>query len=382
MFAKRKDVKIALPGLQSFSCCNGQLWYFTDEDGIFFLHLDGQDVRIAIAKQHNQIAHIDSGLIVVIFSDNTHSIYDGLSLDLIKDGTESSVKITLNHLRGNHFGSKFFAYTGSFPNQERGWVDISNDAIQCMSKDLFPWYFAGKEIIGKKNNNKTICLYRDCNELWHFDVTEPGRYREWYPEGPERPGVVTKFLGVWQRRLYVAVSNGLIIELELESGRLLRSWQQLPDGITLPPSGWDKLHGLELAFLDAAAGEIACVTHQYYWHIDLESGALHFHDLREHFSAAQLQVSPPAGDPAFDAEHIYFASEFHQYDGQSGANVYQLAALHRRSARIVWQQQVELPQSCQWKQHPVLDGRRLYALSHDLARSSEGGTLHIFERTE
>jgi hypothetical protein len=218
--------------------------------------------------------------------------------------------------------------------------------------------------------------------LWHFDVTEPGRYREWYPEGPEHPGVVTKFLGVWQGRLYVAVSNGLIIELDLENGRLLRSWQQLPDGIALPPSGWDKLHGLELAFLDAAAGEIACVTHQYYWHIDLESGALHFHDLREHFSAAQLQVSPPAGDPAFDAEHIYFASEFLQYDGQSGANVYQLAALHRRSARIVWQQQVELPQSCQWKQHPVLDGRRLYALSHDLARSSEGGTLHIFERTE
>jgi outer membrane protein assembly factor BamB len=36
--------------------------------------------------------------------------------------------------------------------------------------------------------------------LWHFDVTEPGRYREWYPEGPEHPGVVTKFLGVWQGR--------------------------------------------------------------------------------------------------------------------------------------------------------------------------------------
>lgn len=218
--------------------------------------------------------------------------------------------------------------------------------------------------------------------LWHFDVSTLGRYREWEPGGPEHPGEVKKFLGVWQGRLYAAVSNGLIIELDVESGQLLRSWQQLPDGLTLLPSGWNKLHGVELAFLDAAAGEIACVTHQYYWHIDLESGALHFHDLREHFSAAQLQVSPPAGDLAFDAEHIYFASEFRQYDGQSGSNLYQLAALHRRSARIVWQQQVELPQSCQWRQHPVLDGKRLYALSHDLARLSEGGTLHIFERTE
>jgi len=258
---------------------------------------------------------------------------------------------------------------------------ISNK-LEKITNVVFCLHF-GRFVFTNQSNDSVYCNNKDTGALlWHFDVTEPGRYREWYPEGPEHPGVVTKFLGVWQRRLYVAVSNGLIIELELESGRLLRSWQQLPDGITLPPSGWDKLHGLELAFLDAAAGEIACVTHQYYWHIDLESGALHFHDLREHFSAAQLQVSPPAGDPAFDAEHIYFASEFHQYDGQSGANVYQLAALHRRSARIVWQQQVELPQSCQWKQHPVLDDRRLYALSHDLARSSEGGTLHIFERTE
>ncbi len=170
--------------------------------------------------------------------------------------------------------------------------------------------------IFKTKENLWAFSLQNQNELWHFDVSALGRYREWYPEGPEHPGVVTKFLGVWQGRLYVAVSNGLVIELELESGLLLRSWQQLPDGITLPPSGWDKLHGLELAFLDDAAGEIACITHQYYWRIDLESGALQFHDLREHFSAAQLQVSPPAGDLAFDAEHIYFASEFRQYDGQ------------------------------------------------------------------
>ncbi|MBX2927883.1 MAG: PQQ-binding-like beta-propeller repeat protein [Saprospiraceae bacterium] len=175
--------------------------------------------------------------------------------------------------------------------------------------------------------------------LWHFDVSEPGRWREWEPDGPERAGEVRKFLGVWQGRLYVAVSNGLIIELDVESGQLLRSWQQLPDGLTLPPSGWNKLHGVELAFLDVVAGEIACVTHQYYWRIDLESGALHFHDLREHFSAAQLQVSPPAGDLAFDAEHIYFASEYNLHDGSgsAGTTVHQLAALHRHSGRIAWQ---------------------------------------------
>ncbi len=212
--------------------------------------------------------------------------------------------------------------------------------------------------------------------LWHFDVSALGRYREWEPGGPEHPGEVRKFIGVWEGLLLVALTNYTIIALEVETGRLLHTWRYIPG---FEP-GWmpSAIPKPERMVLDDAGGKLVALWSRYFWEIDLRSGDIQMHDLSADFGTPRdlVQYLVQGGsNPALlgDKHLIAFAERYHST--QDGYDA-EIIAFNRQTLQIDWRHTFPIGSGVQFGvNNPIIEGNRLYAL--DI-----GGTLHIFEREE
>ncbi len=252
---------------------------------------------------------------------------------------------------------------------------ISNK-LEKITNVVFCLHF-GRFVFTNQSNDSVYCNNKDTGALfWHFDVTEPGRYREWYPEGPEHPGEVRKFIGVWEGMLLVALSGYTIVALDVETGRVLHKWRDIPG---FEP-GWmpSAIPKPERMVLDAAGGKLVALWSRYFWEIDLRSGDIQMHDLSADFGTPRdlVQYLVQGGlNPALlgDKHLIAFAERYHSARDGSDAEI---IAFNRQTRQIDWRHTFPLGAGVQFGVNdPAIAGNRLYAL--DIS-----GTLHIFERTE
>lgn len=250
---------------------------------------------------------------------------------------------------------------------------------QCEFRIGFPVFSNDKILVSCQYLNKQHFEVHSISNgalLWHFDVAEPGRYREWYPEGPEHPGEVRKFIGVWEGMLLVALSGYTIVALDVETGRVLHKWRDIPG---FEP-GWmpSAIPKPERMVLDAAGGKLVALWSRYFWEIDLRSGSIQMYDLSAEFGTPRdpVQYLVQGGlNPALlgDKHIIAFAERYHSARDGSDSEI---IAFNRQTRQIDWRHTFPLGAGVQFGVNdPVIAGNRLYAL--DIS-----GTLHIFERTE
>jgi hypothetical protein len=266
----------------------------------------------------------------------------------------------------------------------------SGKIIQCFYslENIVIAIWHGDVLIGHKldktNYKKNIYSYSTITDtfLWRYDVTEIGRWREWYPDGQEFPGEIRKFIGVWQEELLVALTNHTIIALDIHTGELKRKWRDVPE------EKWRKIPFIgssnqaiaipypEGTVLDSEGGKLVGASGIFYWEIDLHTGALLFEEFSAEFGTPldKVKYSFMGGrTPALSGDHLFLIGE--RYYSAKNGNDSEVIAFNRKTHTIDWRHTFPLEEGVQFGlQSPVLEGNRLYVLD-------TSGTLHIFERT-
>jgi|GEM_PF-1653790 hypothetical protein len=383
MFSKITQVLIAIPGLMSYLPKGNSLWYFSENENEYYLNKVLSNIHSVkkISGKHNQIAYVDDQTLVVIYGDNSYSVFDPETLVEKINKPGSGLKITLNHIRKNHLQSRFICYDENSPNQKNGLFNIQTESLVCLERDFYPWCFLDGFILGKKNNNSIILNYNNCHESWRYDVTEIARWRQYYSE-PERPGEVRKFIGVWQDELLVALTNHTIIALDIHTGELKRKWRDVPEekcqNIAFKGYRAAAIPYPEGAVLDSEGGKLVGASGIFYWEIDLHTGALLFEEFSAEFGTPldKVRYSFASGRiPVLSGDYLFLIGE--RYHSSKNANDSEVIAFNRKTQTIDWRYTFPLEEGVRFGLHlqsPVLEGSRLYVLD-------TSGTLHIFERT-
>jgi hypothetical protein len=182
---------------------------------------------------------------------------------------------------------------------------------------------------------------------------------------------VQKFLGVWQNELLVACSNGLLLSLDVESGKLLHEWHSLPGYMqeihyfaNLMPDGQNLV-------LDEARGMLIGIHVYTYFEIDLKTREVHQYDLREEMPAFGITEFKPCRSNPFTDTHIFVTAFMKKQEDNPNWSYDCLVALNRSSHKIDWQYKFE--GESLGTNIPQLGGNRLYQLDN-------GKTLHVFEK--
>lgn len=232
-----------------------------------------------------------------------------------------------------------------------------------------------EEYLHNKHSRLTLLDLENGKTLWTTDLTAPGRYHDPF-DRTWKPGELRRILGLHRGRVYVAITNDTILELDARTGRTERRWRELPEGKTWgDPSGFNALPQPHHSLLIPSEDKLVGLTGHRYWEIDLESGALSFTNLSSLFQPLELNAN--AGIQLTPHEDLlFFSSDFTTSDaGGRVVSILQSAAFDRRTKAVVWRQAFPHPGGGTYQvKTPVVAGRRVLVLD-------TRGALHIFERT-
>ena len=217
------------------------------------------------------------------------------------------------------------------------------------------------------------------NLLWSQSVVEPGRHTE-IGLGSKRiihEGEVDNFLGVYKNILWLVLKNGLLLGLDVESGRILHEIKEpsvFPDTFQLIKSQELNFFYSAFSMLDAENGKIFKLFQSnssgapvFYHEIDLESAELQLKI--EQISFANPDSFYMAGGAIgfrwpFDSDYIYLCNY----------RDYQIALFDRRTKKIEWVHEMEVDEKNKsFIIKMKVQGNRWYILDYSK-------TLYVYER--
>jgi len=207
--------------------------------------------------------------------------------------------------------------------------------------------------------NLSIYFYdiKTGNPLWHFDLNQFGTYRKVTDDLAYK---VVQFVGIWQGKLLVQLTNARLIALDINTGELLHDIEI------------NKTNPLTKAYYDAyikmhlVDDKIIWLTNQTLLHIDLNTFTpvvvKEYYNLPKERQWRFMHNTYHKGKLYFTADYAW------QYVTPSYVGV-----MDAQTGTVLWSQQLEktggLPEA------PKVTDEKLYIRTNNKV-------LHIFEKTE
>lgn len=336
-----------------------------------------------ISKKINQVKFYRLNDYSLVYLDSLNNINTGdksiCSLNSSIDGFE----FFKNHIYINDWNGIFEVYDLNLNKVEKGegkaffFSSTFNLGYQYLNErgQIIEGLIRDKEIIDlgaylkfnniNFSNNNFYFFLNETNSIIAISIYDKKNIWNFKQDSIKE---IKKLLGIWQSELLVACSDGLLISIDIETGTLKRSWQEIPDSQfdsviqnRIPKMEIFSLHG------DTLIGAL----HIYYFELDLKTGEIKIENLEEELKKHTIFHIKQTNENPITETHIYLTAMMRQPDGDTKFSYDCLITLNRQTFKIDWQYKFE--EESLGTNIPKLSGDKLYQLDN-------GGTLHIFEK--
>lgn len=202
---------------------------------------------------------------------------------------------------------------------------------------------------------------------WELLLEPLGSYYDTF-QREEKPYQVSKFLGVWNDELLVALQEHKIIALDIASGKLNRSWNSI-ENLHFDDAVKDLIPRSSSFIL--TNNKLIGALHKFYFEIDLETGDTSFSDLTTSLDKYGILSIYPVWDNALDGDHFYLTAKMKDQDKGPEWSFDCVFALNIRSKEIDWMHSFD--QAAIGVNRPQYANNKLYQLDNN-------HTLHIFQK--
>jgi len=205
------------------------------------------------------------------------------------------------------------------------------------------------------NANGYISSYHipTAQPLWQFDLSQLGTFQDYNNE--KQAYKVEKFIGIHNNELLVACSGGKILSIDVQTGKLLQTWDNIPAGYMQ---------------LDKQSGKLIGLSDYLYAEVDLNTKKTLIKNIKNNIEEAGLRAFKGGRDMPFTGTHIFYTAYGH--DTKTDYLFDAVIALNRNTHKIDW---LYIVDASVGTNAPKLAGNKLYQLDLD-------GNLYIFEKEE
>ncbi|MBK7130742.1 MAG: hypothetical protein IPH66_15475 [Crocinitomicaceae bacterium] len=227
----------------------------------------------------------------------------------------------------------------------------------------------GKFLFRKNFDLNLIETYSFLNAqpLWQFSVADLGSYYDTF-QREEKPYQVSKFLGICNNELLVAMQEHKILALDIASGKLNRSWNSI-ENLHFDDAVKDLIPRSSSFIL--TNNKLIGALHKFYFEIDLETGISKFSDLKAVLDKHGILSIYPVWDNPLDGDHFYLTAKMKDQDKGPEWSFDCLLALNIVSKEIDWMHSFD--QAAIGVNRPRYANDKLYQLDNK-------HTLHIFQK--
>lgn len=252
---------------------------------------------------------------------------------------------------------------------------IVNGKIKATSF-FYNGYLSNQNYIIIRNQNIFVYFLKDSRKLWQYNLIQLGKYIN--QQGSEDEYKVEKFIGVYENQLLVACNNFTIISLDLNNGKLLNKWQEIPEVYfqedkRFPAIVFNKIPYLPGANLDIQKKQIIGFEAFVFWSINLETNEIISQNLNDelikhNLKSVKFQTEISASDTHYiiKVETMVDQEASRFYDG--------IAAVNKETLEIEWKYIFDKNVFI-GSNNPKLVGNILYQLDTN-------ETLHVFEKED
>ncbi|WP_430429094.1 hypothetical protein [Maribacter litoralis] len=207
---------------------------------------------------------------------------------------------------------------------------------------------------------------------WQFNLSELGTWL--YDKKEERHYEVDKFIGVYNTMLLASCFSGVIISLELQTGKLLHQWSTYPESYTMDRFTVTGINPSHCSQLDTPNNTLVGFNFFTLWKIDLQTTQLNVTNLKEEFAKYDLRtIKRTMGFVVTKTHYIITAESTIKEHINRGLDC--LLAINKQTHIIDWKHQFAENEALKSNDIPQYANEKIYQLDWD-------NTLHIFEKEE
>ncbi|WP_405400551.1 hypothetical protein [Maribacter sp. Asnod2-G09] len=246
--------------------------------------------------------------------------------------------------------------------------DLNNNLIG------FKYLIENSIIVNCNKNKNQLQAYSllTAELLWQFNLLELGTWL--YDKKEERPYEVDKFIGVFNNILLVSCFSGVIIALELNTGKLLNQWSNYPVSYTMDRFTVTGINPSYCSQLDTPNNTLIGFNFFTLWKIDLQTTQLNVTNLKEEFAKHDLRTfKRTMGFVVTETHYIITAETTIKEHINRGLDC--LLAINKQTHIIDWKHQFAENEALKRNDIPQYANEKIYQLDWD-------NTLHIFEKEE
>jgi len=205
---------------------------------------------------------------------------------------------------------------------------------------------------------------------WQFNLSELGTWL--YDKKEERLYEVDKFIGVYNNMLLVSCFSGVIIALELQTGKLLHQWSAYPESYTMDRFTVTGINSSHCSQLDTTNNTLVGFNFFTLWLIDLQTTQLNITNLKEEFAKHDLRTVKRTMGFVITKTHYIITAET-TIKEQINRGLDCLIAINKQTHTIDWKHQFAENEALKSTDIPQYSNEKLYQLDWN-------NTLHIFEK--
>jgi hypothetical protein len=172
------------------------------------------------------------------------------------------------------------------------------------------------------------------DHLWSFN-TAP--YAKWMESGAAKEGMIVGIIGVYDNTIWLALSSGSIIGLDIFDGQLKTTIgaaeTEFPSHIQ--PEEGGRIPWGDYVQLDQDKGQLLGLGGKYFITIDLKNPIRKYIDVSKTMDAHSLQANYNQYTFPMDSDHIYFC------DSQQG----KIGIFDKTQAKVVWSHTLDIDKS-------------------------------------
>lgn len=171
-------------------------------------------------------------------------------------------------------------------------------------------------------NSENIRMDNEGNALWELQLEHLGDIE------------VKEILDVYQNQLLVACSDHFLLSVDVNTGKILRKWRELP-GFEEGQFYKDVLPNTSSFVLDKKEGKLIGTFDVYYFEIDLFSGRIFYNDIRNELNAHHINSFRRIANNPFTKDH-FFVTAHAELDERPNVDLDCVLALNRHSKKVDW----------------------------------------------
>ena len=223
--------------------------------------------------------------------------------------------------------------------------------------NILGFFYTYKDTIIYRTNNENDKIsafdYVNNKILWQLDLSKLGTFQDYQKE--QQSYKVEKFIGIYQNELLVACNRQKLLSIDIQTGKLLQTWDDIPA---------DKMQ------LDKQAGKLIGLSDFIYAEVDLSSRKILVKNIKTNIEKAGLRAFKGGRDMPFTGTHIFYTA--YGRDKKTDYLFDAVIAFNRHTYKIDWMYRIDASVGTN---SPKIAGNKLYQLDLD-------GNLYIFEKEE